>query len=183
MKPILITVLDEENRLNIDTYVIMLHFRTKGNLYKQSRRTEPTTPACVLWDKKLQTNNESIYLKQVPVFFSPEQHFLTSLTLVYLPSGEWNNLHASVPSPSSNKIRISTRTATTKHRPPSLYLFLCSSVNLLTSWEEDVDVLVIQTEQCTVCSHPMTILSSVGRREGKCPVNKHMVIFALQDQW
>lgn len=28
-----------------------------------------------------------------------------------------------------------------------------------------------------MCSHPLTILLSAGKREGKCPGNKHMVFF------
>ncbi len=36
-------------------------------------------------------------------------------------------------------------------------------------------MLIIQTEQCTVCSHPMTILLSAGQREGKCTGNKHII--------
>lgn len=115
------------------------------------------------------------------MFFSPEQHSWPVLTSVYLPSGEWNNLHTSsffsISFQQQNKNKHSHCYYQTclPYLLLLLYVSLCSSVNLLTSWEEDVDVLIIQTEQCTVCSHPMTILLSAGNREGKYPGNKHMV--------
>lgn len=92
-------------------------------------------------------------------FFFSEQHFLTSLDLCFLISRcVWNHLH--ICSLSSHSFQQQNKNDLTSTRST---LFLSSSVTFSSSWEE-IEVLITQTEQCTVWwSHPVTLLPSSQR--------------------
>lgn len=143
----------------------MCYSLTEGNLQqKQIKRTD-SPPLLVLYRIRSYRQTMNQYTKQAPVFFSSEQHFLTSLDLCFftLRCVESHMRSFCFPLFQQNKNNLTSSCTA---------LFLSSYVTFPSYWEEDVDVLIIQTE---FTSSDHSAVFTEKRREGRFPGNKHMV--------